>query len=102
MKRIIITVISTFVFTAFAIHAVEKMAFSGAGIVESTTGGFKFPDSTVQTTAATAKGYVAITSLPYVINQAGIYCLIGNLSTSMVNGQAREVKADIVTIDLNG
>jgi hypothetical protein len=54
MKRTIITAILTLVFTAYAIHAVEQTAFSGAGVIESSTGGFKFPDSTVQLTAVTA------------------------------------------------
>jgi hypothetical protein len=52
MKRIVITMILTLALTAFAIQAVEQTAFSGAGIIESTTGGFKFPDGSVQTTAA--------------------------------------------------
>lgn len=54
MKRTIITVIITLALTAFAIHAVEQTAFSGAGIIESTTGGFKFPDGTVQLSAASS------------------------------------------------
>jgi hypothetical protein len=51
MKRTIITVILTLVFSAFAIQAVEQTAFSGAGIIHSTIGGFKFPDGSVQTEA---------------------------------------------------
>ena len=51
MKQIIITAILTFTFTTFAIHAVEQTAFSGDGIIESTSGGFKFPDGTVLTSA---------------------------------------------------
>jgi nitrous oxidase accessory protein NosD len=73
-------------------------------IIESTSGGFKFPDGTVQTTAVStvANGCTAITYLPYVIEKEGIYCLTGNLSTSMTSGNAIEVKADNVTIDLKG
>lgn len=52
MKRIIITAILTFTFTALAVHAVTQTAFSGAGVIESTTGGFKFPDGSVQLSAA--------------------------------------------------
>jgi hypothetical protein len=52
MKRVIITAILTFTFTALAVQAVTLTAFSGAGIIESTTGGFRFPDGSVQTTAA--------------------------------------------------
>jgi hypothetical protein len=44
----------TLAFTAFAIHALGQTAFSGAGIIESTTGGFKFPDGSVQLSATTA------------------------------------------------
>lgn len=51
MKRTIITVILTLAFTAFAIQAVGQTAISGAGVIESTTGGFKFPDGTVLTSA---------------------------------------------------
>lgn len=54
MKRIIITAILTLVFTAYAIHAVEQIAFSGAGVIESSTGGFKFPDGSIQTSAVAA------------------------------------------------
>ncbi len=52
MKRILITIILTLALTAFAIQAVGQTALSGAGIIESTSGGFKFPDGSVQTTAA--------------------------------------------------
>lgn len=44
----------------------------------------------------------AITSLPYVITTQGIYCLTGNLSTSMTSGNAIEIQTNNVTIDLNG
>ncbi len=51
VKRTIITVISILALAAFAIQAVGQSAFSGAGVIESTSGGFKFPDGTEQTTA---------------------------------------------------
>jgi hypothetical protein len=54
MKQTIITAILTLVFTASAIHAVEQTAFSGAGVIESSTGGFKFPDGSIQTSAVAA------------------------------------------------
>jgi len=44
----------------------------------------------------------AITSLPYVITSQGVYCLTGNLSTSMTSGNAITINANNVTIDLNG
>ena len=44
----------------------------------------------------------AITSLPYVIATQGVYCLNGNLSTSMTSGNAITINTNNVTIDLNG
>jgi len=44
----------------------------------------------------------AITSLPYVIATQGVYCLTGNLSTSMTSGNAITINTNNVTLDLNG
>ena len=44
----------------------------------------------------------SITSLPYIITAQGIYCLTGNLSTSMTTGNAIEIQTNNVTLDLNG
>ena len=44
----------------------------------------------------------AITSLPAVIASQGVYCLTGNLSTSMTSGFAIEIQTNNVTLDLNG
>lgn len=52
MKRTIITAIFSLAFAAFAIHARDQTAFKGAGIIESTAGGFRFPDGSVQLSAA--------------------------------------------------
>lgn len=52
MKRTVITVILTLAFTAFAIHAVGQTVFKAAGVIESTEGGFKFPDGSVQLSAS--------------------------------------------------
>lgn len=101
MKRTIITIILTLAFTAFAIQAVEQTAFKGTGVIESTTGGFKFPDGSVQLSAANPP-CTAITYLPYVISTSGIYCFTGNLTTSITTGEAIIIDADNVTIDLNG
>jgi hypothetical protein len=43
-----------------------------------------------------------ITSLPYVINTQGIYCLKGHLSTSMTSGNAITINTNNVVLDLNG
>lgn len=44
----------------------------------------------------------AIPSVPYTITVPGVYCLTGDLFTSMASGNAIEVQAHNVTIDLNG
>lgn len=103
MKRTIITVILTLAFTAFAIQAVEQTAFSGAGIIESKSGGFKFPDGSVQLSAASSSGACTpITYVPYIITVEGVYCFTGNIETSMTTGYAIDIQADNVVIDLNG
>ena len=66
MKRTIITAILTLALTAFAIQAVEQTAFKGAGIIESTTGGFKFPDGSIQSSAVTeSPGSVGLVDGPH-------------------------------------
>jgi len=44
----------------------------------------------------------AITTLPYVINSSGIYCLTGDLNTAQTNGPAITINVNNVTLDLNG
>ena len=44
----------------------------------------------------------AITSLPYTITSQGVYCFTSNLSTGMTSGNAIEIQANNVTLDLNG
>ena len=44
----------------------------------------------------------AITTLPTVITVQGIYCLTGDLATSMTSGAAIYINTNNVTIDLNG
>ena len=43
-----------------------------------------------------------ITSLPATIDTQGVYCLTGNLATSQTSGNAIEITANNVTLDLNG
>ena len=43
-----------------------------------------------------------ITSLPAVISTQGLHCLTGNLATSQTSGNAIEITANNVTLDLNG
>ena len=43
-----------------------------------------------------------ITSLPATIDTQGLHCLTGNLATSQTSGNAIEITANNVTLDLNG
>jgi len=44
----------------------------------------------------------AITALPATISSTGVYCLTGNLSTSITSGAAITINAGFVVLDLNG
>lgn len=80
-----------------------QSAISANGIIESTNGGFKFPDGSVQTTASVATSAChEITSVPITIEAEGIYCLMKNLDYSGTTGLAIDIEADNVTVDLNG
>ena len=103
MKHTIIAVTLTFALTAFALHAMEQKAFTGAGIIESTTGGFMFPDGSVQKTAATSPpGCKVIEAVPVVIDIDGLYCLDHDLVTTIETGVAIDITSNWVTIDMNG
>lgn len=52
--------------------------FKAEGAIESTSGGFVFPDGSVQATAA-LESCTPITYVPFVISEEGVYCLTGNL-----------------------
>ena len=101
MKRIYFALILTLVFATFAAQAVEQTAFKGAGVIESTSGGFKFPDGSVQLSAITPP-CTAITYLPYTIIYEGVYCFTESLETNMASGNAIVINVDNVIIDLNG
>jgi hypothetical protein len=45
---------------------------------------------------------IPITSLPFTITAKGIYCLTGDLNTSITTGNALEIAANNVIVDLNG
>ena len=47
-------------------------------------------------------GCTAITTLPATITVQGIYCLTGDLGTSILSGNAITIATNNVTIDLNG
>ena len=44
----------------------------------------------------------AITSVPTTITTQGVYCFTGHLSTNITSGNAIEIQANNVTIDMNG
>lgn len=44
----------------------------------------------------------AITSAPAIITQPGIYCLTGSLATNLASGNAIDIQANNVVLDLNG
>ena len=104
MKQRTFTAILILIFASFAIQAVQPTIFSAAGVIESTIGGFKFPDGTVQESAAAPPGCTAITFpyLPYVITSKGVYCVTEHLVFLSATGNAIEIQAHDVTIDLNG
>ncbi len=86
-------------------------ALSVKGVIESTTGGIKFPDGTIQTTAApgAADGVTIINQetatpggFPILITEKGSYQLMSNLQVPDENTTAIEITADDVTLDLNG
>jgi parallel beta-helix repeat protein len=52
--------------------------------------------------AAETVNCTAITTLPAAIWSPGIYCLTGDLNTSMTSGAAIYINASSVTLDLNG
>jgi hypothetical protein len=52
MKRLGFVLLLSLVCAAYGIQAFGQMSFSAAGIIESQSGGIKFPDGTVQTAAA--------------------------------------------------
>jgi hypothetical protein len=63
MKRLVFVVPITLVFLAYNIEASEQTSISSSGVIESKSGGFKFPDGSVQQTAA-----------PTTLSQAGMFC----------------------------
>jgi hypothetical protein len=101
MNRITLAIILTLACAINPVQAAGQTAFSGAGVIESRAGGFKFPDGSVQLSAITPPCTV-ITYLPYTISSEGVYCFSGNLSTSMTAGDAISINADNVVIDMNG
>jgi hypothetical protein len=53
MSRLIIAVIVILTFATYAIQAIGQTSISTEGVIESKSGGFKFPDGSIQETAFT-------------------------------------------------
>jgi hypothetical protein len=66
------------------------------------TAGTLFVTSFALTAHAETLNCTPITSLPATIDTQGIYCLTGNLATSITSGNAITINANNVTLDLNG
>ncbi len=78
----------------------EKLEVTGT--VYSSTGGFKFPDATVQTTAAaSSETRTPIATIPYTISTSGSYYLTQNLEHTG-SDIGIYIDANFVTLDLNG
>ena len=52
MKRLCLVAVVVLACTGWTVQAVAQSAISADGVIESTSGGFKFPDGSVQTKAA--------------------------------------------------
>ena len=85
--------------STYSTLAVGQTSISAEGVIESTTGGFKFPDLSVQLSAAVPP-CITITHVPFEIIEEGAYCFMGNLETTNQDGIT--ISADNVTINLNG
>lgn len=69
MKRLVFTVIMVLTLAVYATQSVAQTSISTDGVIESKNGGFKFPDGTVQETAAPAAPSLAgmFCEPPYVV-----------------------------------
>jgi len=85
--------------STYSTHAVGQSSISADGVIESKSGGFKFPDLSVQLSAAVPP-CITITHVPFEIIEEGAYCFMGNLETTNQDGIT--ISADNVTINLNG
>ena len=85
--------------STYSTLAVGQTSISAEGVIESRTGGFKFPDLSVQLSAALPP-CIDIPYVPFEIIEEGAYCFTGNLETT--NESAITISADNVTINLNG
>lgn len=78
MKRRMVRVVLTMALAACAIQASAQIAVSGEGLIESTMGGFKFPDGTVQTSASASSSFEPVDMAGYQPNSGnyGGSCIV--------------------------
>ncbi len=107
-----------FVLLVFAVWAMSgRLLANGGGdvkikadgMVESTAGGFKFPDGSIQVRAAAGDGRGEISQadataggFPIMITVPGSYILTTNITVPDIDTTAIEITADNVSLDLNG
>ena len=78
---------------------IAQGALSVAGAIESTSGGFTFPDGSLQQTAVTT-ALTPIDSVPFTITEPGSYYLTRSMTID--SGNAITIDSSDVTLDLMG
>jgi parallel beta-helix repeat protein len=101
MNRRVLVVTALLVYLACTLPVFGVSLFTVEGGIESRSGGFTFPDGSVQLSAALPP-CVPITDIPTTILESGVYCLTDDLATSITTGNAITLEANNITIDLNG
>lgn len=101
MNKHFLIIVTILVYFTCTIPVFAEPLVSVEGGIESRSGGFTFPDGTVQLSAALPP-CLPIVELPAIIAEPGVYCLTDNLSTGITTGNAITLEADNITIDLNG
>jgi hypothetical protein len=101
MNRFLLSLFVVLACSVLSVHAADRTSLSTAGVIESKSGWFRFPDGTTQLTAV-APACTVISTVPYVISTAGVYCFAGNLEFESTSGSAIQVNTDNVVIDLGG
>lgn len=95
MNRIRIVVILSLIFTTYAVQAVEQTAFSGAGVIESTAGGFRFPDGSMQTSAGLGD---LVCAAGEIAKFDGAYWVCAADNDTDLSAQVTELQALVATL----
>ena len=98
MRRLFIAVTLSLAFTTTVAHAVEQAAFSAAGIIESTTGGFRFPNGTVQTTASEGGLSDLVCAADEIAKYDGAYWVCAADNDTDLSAQVAELQALVATL----